>query len=178
MLALHRWPEFQKQLNKLTIIVDAILHPELQKHLNKLTVGVQAMLLPCQITILQRLLTDGQQGLKLILNGKYVVMSFQEFLCVTSLTKLYITVPKRTTHPTHISSVCVHCNTPRWPTESASIFCSIGMVRLPHLKVGADSLVSLLCDQPGSKHFLRNARSYNFTFEITNFGHKPIRDGN
>lgn len=74
-----------------------------------------------------------------------------------------------------MENVCVHCGAFKFKNETPGMCCANGKVTLPPLRPPIEPLLSLLkCETPDSKHFLKNIRKYNSSFQMTSFGATKI----
>ena len=83
------------------------------------------------------------------------------------------------THPKvvigRMDVVCNHCQAKKYKGEPPGMCCSNGKVKLPPLKVPPEPLLSYLSGSTAdSKHFLKNVRAYNSSFQMTSFGASSI----
>lgn len=67
--------------------------------------------------------------------------------------------------------VCVHCHAKKFKSEPPGLCCSNGKVKLIQLVSPPEDLLRYTSgDTPESKHFLKNIRKYNSSFQMTSFG--------
>ena len=67
-----------------------------------------------------------------------------------------------------------HCQAMKYKGEPPGMCYSNGKVKLPSLKVPPKPLLLLTGSTADSKHFLKNVRAYNSSFQMTSFGASSI----
>ena len=70
-----------------------------------------------------------------------------------------------------MKNICEHCNAFKYPAETPSLCCHKGKVQIPLLEDPPEPLKTyLLAQTEDAKHFCKNIRAFNSSFQMTSFG--------